>query len=156
MPNRRLQTAAAGAILSASLALGFLGITACGVSRNAAYFDLLGQFRKAESRCAASQGWSFEVPLARSGVVARVLGRKGMDVVQVHYSDEPAPRTLYGYVDYSNPIDVRVDHSLLYVYWSETLFSSKAYVLAYNLEDRRVLAKERVDPKDIPGAGNCR
>ena len=137
------------------VALGCLGAAACGVSRNAAYFELLGQFGNAQRRSAVAQGesmpeWKFDVPLARSGVVARVFGRKGMDVIRVHYSDEREPRTLYEYVDYSNPIDVRVTTPVLYIYWSETLLSSKSYVLAYDLEARKLLAKRRVDPKDVP------
>ena len=135
--------------------LGCLVVAACGVSRNAAYFELLGQFGNAERRSSLAAGvstpeWGFEVPLERSGVVARVFGRKGMDVIRVHYSDEPKPRTLYDYVDYSNPIDVRVARSVLFIYWTETLVSSKSYVLAYDLEGRKVLAKHRVNPNDVP------
>lgn len=137
------------------VAFGCLGAAGCGVSRNAAYFELLGQFGNAQRRSPVARGenmpeWRFEVPLAGSGVVARVFGCKGMDVIRVHYSDEREPRTLYEYVDYSNPIDVRVTTSILYIYWSETLLSSKSYVLAYDLQGRRVLAKRRVDPKDVP------
>lgn len=135
------------------VALGIGTGAACGVSRDAAYFQLLGQFGKAHSRDFVTQGastpsWRFEVPLA--GVTAKVEGRKGMDVIRVQYSDEAQPRTLYEYVDYSNPIDVRVDRATLYVYWSETLLSSSSYVLAYDLEKRQLLAKRRVDPSDVP------
>ena len=83
--------------------------------------------------------------------MARVQGRAGMDVMRVHYSDERAPRTLYKYVDYSSPGEVRVDRGVLYVYWSEILLGSKSFVLAYDLEKRQVLTKHRVDPKDVPG-----
>jgi len=141
--------------LAATIAVCLLGGAACGVTRDAEYFELLGQFGRARSQKALPQGestpaWAFEVPLGGSGVVARVVGRKGMDVVRVHYSDEPSPRTLYEYVDYSNPIDVRVDRAILYIYWSETLFSSTSYVLAYDLGNRKVLAKRPVDPQDVP------
>src|SRR5688500_1850150 len=137
------------------VALGCHAAAGCGVSRNAAYLELLGQFGNAQRRSSttphvSTSEWRFDVPLAGSGVVARVFGRQGMDVIRVHYSDEPKPRTLYNYVDYSNPIDVRVARSVLFVYWTETLVSSKSYVLAYDLEGRKVLAKRRVNPKDVP------
>lgn len=134
------------------VALGIATGAACGVSRDAAYFQLLGQFGKAQSRDAVAQAastpsWRFQVPLA--GVTAKVEGRKGMDVIRVQYSDETQPRPLYEYVDYSNPIDVRIDRSTLYVYWSETLLGSSSYMLAYDLQNRQLLAKRRVDPKDV-------
>lgn len=138
-------------IVALSVAAG----AACGVSRDAAYFQLLEQFSKAQSRGAVADGgltpaWQFEVPLARSSVTAKVGGRQGMDVIRVQYSDKAAPRTLYDYVDYSNPIDVRVDRTVLYVYWVEALFGSTSYMLAYDLENRSMLAKRQVDPKEIP------
>lgn len=137
-------------IVALSVSIGAV----CGVSRDAAYFQLLEQFRKAPSRStvahdAFTPAWQFEVPLARSGVTAKVDGRQGMDVIRVHYSDEATPRTQYDYVDYSTPIDVRIDRTTLYVYWVESLFGSTSYMLAYDLENRSMLAKRQVDPKDV-------
>ena len=121
----------------------------CGVSRNSAYFVLLDKYRTAEPR-EPMPAWDFSVPVAGGSASVRIFGNVGLDAIRVHYSDEEQPRTLYKYVDYSNPRGVRVQSGVLYVFWSEELFTTKSYVLAYDLEARKVLEKRRVDPKDVP------
>lgn len=124
-------------------------LAACGVSRNAAYKTLLAQYASAPRRDMAAEGWDFEVPVQKAGVVARVAARPGMDAIRISYSDESAPRKLYDYVDYSSVVDVRVDGTTLYVYWVESLLSSKHQLIAFDLQARRVISRRQVDPTDI-------
>ena len=92
--------------------------------------------------------WNVELPIAK-GVAARIQARDHMDVVKVHYGDEPAPRELYRYVDYSNPIAIRRDGHKLFVCWVEILFRPNYWLLEYDLERRRETQRRRVDPKDL-------
>jgi len=92
--------------------------------------------------------WNVELPVA-NGVAARIQARDHMDVVKLHYSDEPEPRALYRYVDYSNPVGIRRDGHRLFVCWAETLFRTNYWLLEYDLERRRETQRRRVDPKDL-------
>lgn len=109
-------TRQAGLRVLAAISLALVSV--CGVRRNGEYFELLAQFGRAEPRERVRRGqttpeWDFEVPLAGGSAMARVQGRAGMDVVRVTYSDERESRTLYKYVDYSSPSQVRVTNDLL-------------------------------------------
>ena len=72
-----------------------------------------------------------------------------MDVVTVHYQDEPAPRTLYDYENYSNPVAIRIAGNKLFVHWAESLVHIDYWLLAYDIENRREVERRRVDPRDM-------
>jgi hypothetical protein len=92
--------------------------------------------------------WSFELQMA-SGTTVRVQARSHLDVVKVHYPDERAPRTLYEYEDYSNPVAIRIAGNKLFVHWAESLFHIDHWLLAYDIEHRREVERRRVDPRDM-------
>jgi hypothetical protein len=92
--------------------------------------------------------WSFEHRVA-GGTTVRVHARSHMDVVKVHYPDEAAPRTLYDYEEYSNPVAIRIAGNKLFVHWAESLFHIDHWLLAYDIENRREVERRRVDPRDM-------
>jgi hypothetical protein len=92
--------------------------------------------------------WSFEHQVA-SGTTVRVQARGHMDVVKVHYPDEPAPRTLYEYEEFSNPVAIRIAGNKLFVHWAESLLHIDHWLLAYDIENRREVERRRVDPRDM-------
>jgi len=92
--------------------------------------------------------WNVDLPVA-NGVAARIQARDHMDVVKLHYRDEPEPRALYRYVDYSNPIGIRRDGHKLFVCWAETLFRTNYWLLEYDLKRRRETQRRRVEPRDL-------
>ena len=79
-----------------------------------------------------------------------------MDVVRLQFPGETAPRPLYEYEDYSNPIAIRVAGDRLFVYWGESLFHTDHWLLVYDVRggsdesrsrsdrDRRIVNRARV------------
>jgi hypothetical protein len=96
-----------------------------------------------------SRIWDVDVPLS-NGAKVRVRARDHMDVVTIQYSDETAPKPLYGYEDYSNPVGIRSAGRKLFVCWAETLLHTDWWLLAYDVENRREIERRRVDPRDMP------
>ena len=92
--------------------------------------------------------WDVDLPIA-NGVSARIQARRHMDVVKLHYGDEPGPRDLYRYVDYSSPVGIRREGQRLFICWAEALFRTHYWLLEYDLERRREMRRLRVDPKDL-------
>jgi len=93
--------------------------------------------------------WNFELPVP-GGVTIRVQAPDHMGVVKVQYPDEPSPRTLYEYEDYSTPIAIGMTGNKLFVHWEEALLHTDHWLLAYDLENRREIERRRVDPRDLP------
>jgi hypothetical protein len=84
--------------LVAIVGAGAVGLAVVGlpVFRSAEYRALIGEYSKAQPKQAEPRGeqppeWGFDVSLERD-VTVRVHARKFMDVVTLHYLDEPAAR----------------------------------------------------------------
>lgn len=121
--------------------------------RTTAYRALVSEYARAipahpTSHQRQPRKWSFEHQVA-SGTTVRVHARGHLDVVKVHYPDEPAPRTLYEYEDYSNPVAIRIAGNTLFVHWVESLFHIDHWLLAYDIENRREVERRRVHPRDM-------
>ena len=82
-------------------------------------------------------------------MTAQVRAVAHMGVARVKYGDEDDERTLYRYVDYSHPKEVRTKGNTLYVYWTENLFGTEHWILAYDLAERREVARRRIEPGDL-------
>jgi hypothetical protein len=123
------------------------------IRRNADYRQMISAYSSATPVPEAPPNdeqlqWNVDLPTA-NGVVARIQARDHMDAVKLHYGDEPEPRNLYRYVDYSNPVGIRRDGPTLFVCWAETLFRTNYWLLEYDLERRRETQRRLVDPKDL-------
>ena len=123
------------------------------VIRDGSYRELLREFKNAsavsqQSTSDGSTGWDFDVPLS-NGVRASVRAQAHMAVARVQYSDEPQERELYRYKDYSNPISLRTQGPVLYLYWAESLIGTDHWILAYDLAARRERSRARVVPDDL-------
>ncbi len=123
--------------------------------RTAGYKSLISEFDHAAPREPIRMGsdeapvWDFDVPLP-GGVVVTVTAQSFMDTPTLKYSDERDGRTLYRYVDYSSPIALRTNGTMLYVYWGETLFHTDYRLLAFDLARRREMERRKVDSRDMP------
>ena len=124
------------------------------VIRDRRYRELITAFQSAQRRDPLwrgdeSLGWDFEVQLADTQTSVRVKAFPRMAVVRINYNDEAADRPLYRYVDYSHPKELRTRGNILYVSWTETMFGTKYWLLAYDLPGRREITRRRVDRVDI-------
>jgi hypothetical protein len=124
------------------------------VIRDRQYLELIAAFQKAQQRDHLSPGdenagWDFHVQLAEKQTSVQVKAFPHMTVVRIKYSDEGAERALYKYVDYSHPKELRTAGNTLYVTWTETMFGTKYWLLAYDLLGRREITTRRVDPGDV-------
>lgn len=124
------------------------------VLRDSRYRELIAAFQNAQRRDHLwrgdeNAGWDFEVLLAEKQTSVQVKAFPHMAVVRIQYKDEGAERPLYKYVDYSNPKELRTEGNILYVSWTETMFGTKYWLLAYDLAGRREITRHRVDPVDI-------
>ena len=122
------------------------------ILRTARYRLLLDEYAKA-SRLSSGKtdsglNWNAEIRLPAS-VGVRVESRGFMDIVRLHYADEPRPRPLYEYEDYSNVVSIKTAGGRLYVHWAETLIHTDDWLLSYDLANRRELTRTRVAPADI-------
>lgn len=124
------------------------------VIRDRQYRELIEAFQSAQRRDrlsngAENAGWDFQVQLAEKQTSVQVKAPPHMAFVGIKYNDEGAERALYKYVDYSNPKELRTAGNILYVYWTETMFDTKYWLLAYDLRGRREISRRRVDPGDM-------
>jgi hypothetical protein len=56
---------------------------------------------------------------------------------------------LHKYVDYVSTADMRTAGSVLYVHWVERLLRTDHWLLAYDLANRREIARLKIDPDDL-------
>src|SRR6185295_2658143 len=124
------------------------------VIRDRQYRELIAAFQSAQRRDHLwrgdeNAGWDFEVQLAEEQKSVQVKAFPHMAVVRIKYNDESAERALYKYVDYSHPKELRTAGNILYVSWTETMFGTKYWLLAYDLPGRHEITRRRVDARDI-------
>ena len=124
------------------------------IIRNQSYWDLVGDFQRAQIRNEIRRGeekagWDFQVQMPDNGVSVLVNAPSHPGVVTVKFGDESDTRGLYEYVDYSSPAEIRTEGNVLYVHWVEILFRAKHWILAYDLAGRREITRRRIDPSDI-------
>lgn len=124
------------------------------VIRDRRYRELIAAFQSAQRRDHLwrgndNAGWDFEVQLAEKQTNVQVKALPHMAVVTIKYNDEGAERPLYKYVDYSHPKELKTEGNILYVSWTETMFGTKYWLLAYDLPGRREITRRRVDRVDI-------
>jgi hypothetical protein len=125
------------------------------IIRTDGYRSLISDFSHATPRESIRKAnerrseWNFDVQL-QGGIVAAVKSGDFMTVPELKYSDEPAPRRLYEYLDYSNPIALRTNGRLLYAYWERSLFHTDYWLLVFDLGNRREVQRRRVDARDMP------
>jgi hypothetical protein len=62
----------------------------------------------------------------------------------VTYADERRKYDLYDSGDYAGAIAVRRLGDVLYVYWSQTLFTTEYWLLAYDLRARNEIDHRRI------------
>lgn len=124
------------------------------ILRNRPYRSLITDFQHAQLkdhrwRGNENDGWDFPVQLADVQTKIQIQAHPYMAVVRVKYEDEDNERPLYNYVDYSHPKEIRTAGQVLYVYWTESLFHTDHWLLAYDLAGRREVIRRRVDPDDL-------
>ena len=125
------------------------------VIRDRRYRELIDNFQRAIPRDKASagaerRGWDFQVQLPQTQTTARVHAAEHNSVVKVKYGDEDYERSLYEYVDYTHPKEIRTADNVLYIRWVEILFRTNDWILAYDLASRREILRRRIDPSDLP------
>ena len=138
-------------LASAAVVAFALSTSACAVSRNAGYRTLVTEFQKATQveRPQAGDDSGIRVQVGATDVIVTINAPTYPGVVSLKYSDEPKPRTLYKYVDYSLPVAIRRSGDILYVHWAETLTHTVDWLLTYDLSGRRELSRRRVDGNDL-------
>lgn len=121
------------------------------VLRTAQYLALVAEFEGAREIPARSggAGWEFDLPISGGRATAKITGGSALSAVRIMYSDETAERPLYGYRDYSSPRSIKAAGGIVFVCWTETLFGSDTWVLAYDLDARREITRQRVVPEDV-------
>lgn len=146
-----------GLILIVAIA-GGLWVMICGwppiIIRDHQYRELIADFQRATLKDrdrpgGSNAGWQFQVELPESRTTVLVQAVAHMGVATVKYADEKDERPLYKYVDYSGPVEVRTHEKILYVHWAEILLRTDHYILAYDLDGRREIARRRIDPSDL-------
>ena len=146
-----LAVIALAAVIAAVVAREYVALP---IVRDAGYRALVDAYARAVPHQRTPRGqeepeWNVDLPLP-DGASVRVHARRQMAVVSVQYSDETAPRPLYKYEDYSNPVAIRTAGNVLYVSWDEILLHADHWILAYDLASRREIERRRVDPNDLP------
>jgi len=139
----------------ASVAVSAVAGGCAQVTRNTEYHAAIDSFRRAVphepvARAELSAEWNFQLQVPGSDVTVSVRAIDAPSVVTIRYSDENADRPLYKYRDYSIPVAIRTTDQVLYVYWTEALFSSHSWLLTYDWQHRREIQRWRVDPNDMP------
>ncbi|MBO0860105.1 MAG: hypothetical protein J2P21_16870 [Chloracidobacterium sp.] len=123
------------------------------VIRNHHYWELVGDFQRAQSKAEERDGdekaWDFQVQIPGSSATARVRASSNMGIATIKYSDEGATRHLYEYSDYMEPVGIRIKENVLYAHWAHTLFNTKNWILAYDLVGRHEITRRRIDPNDL-------
>jgi hypothetical protein len=124
------------------------------IIRNHYYWELVGDFQRAQIKAEIQDGgekagWDFQIQIPGSNTTAQVKASSNTGIATIKYSDEGAWRNLYEYVDYSSPAGIRIGDNVLYVYWTHTLFTTKHWILAYDLVGRREITRRRIDPDDL-------
>jgi hypothetical protein len=143
-------------LLLIAVATGVLWVTLWGwpIIRDREYRQLVAGFQQAQlrdnlRRGDQDSGWDFQVELPDEETYVRVQAYPHMAVAKVKYGNESDFRSLYAYVDYSNPLQIRTNGEILYVHWEETLVGTKHWLLAYDLAARREIARRRIDADDL-------
>jgi hypothetical protein len=120
-------------LLLIAVATGVLWVTLWGwpITRDREYWKLIADFHHAQLRDNLRRGdrWDFQVELPEEQTYVRVQAYPYMAVARVKYGNESEFRSLYKYVDYSNPLQIRTDGETLYVHWEETLLGTKHWLL---------------------------
>jgi hypothetical protein len=124
------------------------------IIRNHHYWELIGDFQRAQSKPERQDGgkkggWDFQIQIPGSNTTAQVRGPASVGITTVKYSDEGATRELYEYADYTSPAEIRIAGNVLYVHWVNPLFGYRHWLLAYDLVGRREITRRRIDPGDI-------
>lgn len=121
------------------------------VLRTAEYLALVAEIERAQEvpERPGGSGWELDVPVSRSGVTAKVTGGHAASAVRVRYSDEAGARQLYDHRDYSSPRSIKTAGQTIFVCWTETLFGSETWLVAYDLDARREIRRRRVVPGDV-------
>lgn len=133
------------------------GGSGCGPSPDADDTYWLAQYRLATSLPASSHGqtgreWSIDTAdlfWDKPDVRVSVRGRAD-EPVTIRFSDEPAHRIIDADSGAGNVVDIRVNHSTLFVCWEGSQAGPSYHLVAYGLRDRKVLARWRVNPADAP------
>jgi hypothetical protein len=143
-------------ILIASAGVAVLWRIAYGplIIRNHYYWELVSDFQRAQIKSRIQDGdkkggWDFQIQIPGSITTAQVTASSNTGIATIEYSDEGAWRNLYEYVDYSSPAGIRIGDNVLYVYWTHTLFTTKHWILAYDVIGRREITRRRVYPGDL-------
>ena len=124
------------------------------IIRNHNYWELVSDFQRSQIKSRIQDGdkkggWDFQIQIPGSITTAQVTASSNTGIATIKYSDEGAWRNLYEYVDYSSPAGIRIGDNVLYVYWTHTLFTTKHWILAYDLVGRREITRRRIDPGDL-------
>lgn len=143
-------------LLLIASATGVLWVTFWGwpITRDREYRQLIAGFQHAQLRDNVRRGdqnagWDFQVELPEEQSYVRVQAYPRMAVAKVKYGNEGDFRSLYTYVDYSNPLQIRTSGEILYVHWEETLLGTTHWLLAYDLAGRGEIARRRIDAADL-------
>jgi hypothetical protein len=129
------------------------GVSGCGPAPDADDTYWLAQFRLATPVPASPHGqtgWEWSLDKAdlfwdKPDVTVSVRGRAD-EPVRIRFSDERGHRTIDADSGAGKVVDIRVNHSTLYVCWDGSEASPAYHLVAYDLRDRKVLARWRVNP----------
>ncbi|HET7008512.1 MAG TPA: hypothetical protein VFK65_23640 [Candidatus Binatia bacterium] len=142
--------------IAAAVAVGVWGILYGWppVIRNHYYWELVGDFQRAQSKAEIQDGdekggWDFRIQIPGSTTTAQVQAPSSVGIATIKYSDEGATRNLYEYADYTSPEGIRIAENILYVQWVNPLFGPRHWILAYDLVGRREITRRRIDPGDL-------
>ena len=124
------------------------------IVRDGEYRELIGEFQRAIPRNRINpddknSGWEFhvQIPETQNTVLVKAPAHPG--VVRIQYGDEIGERPLYKYVDYSHPKEIKTSENILYVYWVEMFFYDDHWLIAYDMANRREIARRLLDPSDL-------
>lgn len=119
------------------------------VIRNQQYHTLISAFNntKVIEPTEENGDWNFNVQISDNNSV-NVDAHTNSNVV-IKYEDEKLDRELYKYLDYTTTKDIRITGKVLYVYWFDNLFRKNHWILSYDLNERYIIIKLRIDPKDL-------